>query len=136
MIIEIFKFLHIRELFTCENRMCHRFRFLIDNFSILYRDFDIHFALNFCKKYLVKVLNHSSSFGRFVINPRSTVADVDLSFAKYFKSAPNLYWVELNDCQISTLCFIEQIPYLQILFMRKGPSSQFKLLYILIIPLL
>lgn len=44
-----------------------------------------------------------------------TVPEVDYILAKHFKYSPNLYWIELFDFPISTLCFLSVIMSIQIL---------------------
>lgn len=99
--------------------MCRRLCDLTDQISSFYKDITLPHAVNFKSEDLARILKHSNAFERFVI-PYGTffecsVSELDYVFVKHFKCAPSLYWFGICDCPISTLCFLTQVPNIQIL---------------------
>lgn len=44
-----------------------------------------------------------------------TAPQIDWSFTLHLPNARHLYWVDLTDCNVSTICFLKFLPDLEIL---------------------
>jgi hypothetical protein len=117
-LIEILGNICLAELLTSVSRTCITLWNLISTTSYLWRNFDFHNELSFSEDSLCQILKHSRKFEIFNIPIGSVyhccVSNIDFVFAREFQFSPRLQWLSLVDCPLSTLCFIKQIPNLEI----------------------
>lgn len=77
------------------------------------------------KEQLHYVLSHSNEFFELSI-PHTTFAcsvpDIDSALIFGLCNAKNLYWLDLTECKLSTLCLLEYLPNLEILNVSDCPN--------------
>lgn len=95
-----------------------RWQYIVTTTSALWRHVSFNFALNLTKSDFVYLLQHSRGFWEFHI-PAARIqcitADLDFNFISYLSNAKQLYWLDLSDYKLSTLCFLKSLPSLEIL---------------------
>jgi hypothetical protein len=110
-------YLRLEELLTNTNRTCKAFNNIITTTSYLWREFEFDNPVHFYKGTLERIFQHSRKFESFII-PASGYSylapDIDFLFSKHFQGN-KLYWLNISQCPISTLCFLKQCLNLQIL---------------------
>ena len=67
---------------------------------------------------LANILSHSIGFWTFLLpyaNLICPVPDLDLILIRGLSASKSLYWLDLSDCELSSLCFLKCTPNLEIL---------------------
>ncbi|KAL4233947.1 hypothetical protein ACF0H5_005602 [Mactra antiquata] len=117
-LIQIFSSLELPELVTNVALINKRFYQIVHQNSTLWRHFSTDHQLELSIKDLRRILKHSSAFLEFLI-PWATLhfssADIDLLFIDKFRNAKRLYWLDLTECRLSTLCFLPFLTNIEIL---------------------
>lgn len=117
-LLKILSLIRIQDLLQSVSRTCKKLHDIIENYSRLWR----HFSPDHCdlvtKEQLMRILNHSVGFYEFVIPYCSYVCcppDVDFLFTTGLCNAKLLYWLDITGCEVSTLCFLNFLPNIEIL---------------------
>lgn len=119
-LLHIFKFLPIPFLLKTVNRVCKLFWSIINENSTLWRHFEFEDALelNMCTlKSIVK--KRVTTFRSFCIPHSITniaAPATDLILSNLIK-AKYLVWLDLSASQLSTLCFLQGLPKLEVLIL-------------------
>ena len=118
-LVKILRYISIYELLTTVNRTCRTFYELVRQTSVLWEYFefehDQHVSIK--KRHLEIILKHSQAFRTLIFPPLELECygyELDLLFASFMKSR-KLYHLSLVDLPISTLCFVENTPNIEIL---------------------
>lgn len=117
-IIHIFSYFELEELLTIVNRTCQRFYQIIKFTSSLWRIFEFSRSLHLYKKDLEYILLHSRCFSVFDISLsyyKDSTASLDFLLSSNISQSTNLTWLDLSHSDISTTCFLLQLPNLEYL---------------------
>ena len=117
-LIHILQHLSTEELLLKVNRTCKRLNEIINSSSRLWRYVAFSHQIIANGKQLNNVFKHSSGFWTFLIPCAilvCTTPTIDLVFVNGFSRAHSLYWLNITDCELSTLCFLKFLPNLEIL---------------------
>ena len=108
-LVSILKFLDLSHLLQSVNRTCKRLHNIIEENSILWRFFEFETIIIVGTIELKRILKHSAAFRRLFLpySTRSFDAPLlDLMFVTAFAKSRHLYWLDISDSPISTLCFL------------------------------
>lgn len=114
----IFSFLTLDELLTSVNRVCTTFNFLIKESSKLWKEFDFYGALHIKETDLIYILKHSSCFRSFIIGYSEYCGSsdsLDFHLTTTLSLSRNLVWLDIRRCKLSTICFVQYLPKLELL---------------------
>ena len=114
----IFSFLTLDELLTSVNRVCTTFNFLIKESSKLWKEFDFYGALHIKETDLIYILKHSSCFRSFIIGYSEYCGSsdsLDFHLTTKLSLSRNLVWLDIRRCKLSTICFVQYLPKLELL---------------------
>lgn len=117
-LVNILQYIKFADLILVVNRTCKRLNTIVKENSRLWRHLYFEHPITLNKEQLDYVLRHSNGFSEFSI-PHATfsclVPDIDSALVHRFFNAKKLYWLDLTECKLSTLCFLEYLPNLEIL---------------------
>ncbi|MES9881021.1 MAG: F-box protein [Sedimenticola sp.] len=116
--ILILKYLTLQELLTSVSRTCKLLYSIVQENSILWTNFEFDFPLKLSETHLKRITRHSRTFRCFAIPGAQFLCDVpsiDLVLTRGVCTATSLRFLDLTDVPISTLCFLKEVPTLEIL---------------------
>lgn len=117
-IVEIFTNITITDLLLYVAPTCKYLNDIINENSKLWRDIDLDFPLVANLDTLKRILNHSFGFKSFLIpyaELTCTVYEIDFLLTRTLPNSKSLFWLDISRCRLSTLCFLNLMPHLQIL---------------------
>ena len=117
-LIQIFGLLDLQELLKTIAPVNRRFHHIVHSSSILWRHFSSDSPLDLSITDLSQILKHSVAFIEFLIpcaQLNCSSADIDLLFVQELRKARSLYWLDLTECRLSTLCFLPFLINVEIL---------------------
>lgn len=117
-LLMILEYIELKELLQVVNRICRRLNDLIVQCSSLWRIFDFQNLASINGEKLKGILKYSQGFERFLIGfwrIDCKIEKLNEIFQQGFYGSPNLYWMDLSNCQLSSLSFLPFVPNLQIL---------------------
>jgi hypothetical protein len=117
-LVEIFRSLDLLELVKNIALTNKRFHHIVHQNSSLWRHISADHQLELSLTDLRRILKHSVAFLEFLI-PCATLhfssADIDFIFVNELCNARCLYWLDLTECRLSTLCFLPFLTNIEIL---------------------
>lgn len=111
-------FIGIPDLLRCVNRTCTRLNEIIKYTSSLWTYFEFPTTLHLSETDLLYIFTHVHSFRTFdlsFLKYNDSIASFDLSLTTYIVKASKLTWLDLSHTEISTTCFLLELPNLQYL---------------------
>ncbi|CAC5384821.1 unnamed protein product [Mytilus coruscus] len=117
-LIRIFFFLDLEDLVLVVNRVCQRFYHLIKSTPVLWRVFEFYWPQIIKEEDLPYIFRHSKSFRVFNIGYctyTGRLSVLDYSFISNLSCARKLTWLNLTRTSISSTCFLQYLPNLEIL---------------------
>lgn len=117
-LIRIFFFLDLEDLVLVVNRVCKRFYHLIKSTPVLWRVFEFYWPQVIKEEDLPYIFRHSKSFRVFNIGYctySGRLSVFDYSFISSLSCARKLTWLNLTRTSISSTCFLQYLPNLEIL---------------------
>ena len=117
-IVKILSEISTFHLLKSVSRTCKQLHDIVEQHSILWRDivFDTEYEIN--SDILKRLLTHSAGFEQLLLGyTLNTIPcfEIDNLFVLNLQNAKRLFWLDLTDSSISTLCFLEFLPSLKIL---------------------
>lgn len=91
-------------------RLCKRMHDIIEQYSFLWRHFSPDNISSVMTEELLRILRHSFNFLEFVVMYRTfdcSPPKIDFIFTTELCNAKFLYWLDITDCELSTLCFLQ-----------------------------
>ena len=117
-IVEILSNVPTVELLRTVNRTCRRLNEIIENTSSLWKDISYDLEVELNKSDLERILKHSRGLECFLI-PLARINcypyEVDFLFSTNLVNSKNLYWLDISECKLSTLYFLQYMSSLSIL---------------------
>lgn len=117
-LVKILQYIDLSELLISVTKTCKRLNEIINCNYVLWRHISFEFEVIIPKDTLERIINHSIGFWTFLIpfaELKLEVPEIDWLFVNGFCRAKELYWLDLTNCKISTLCFLKCLPNIQIL---------------------
>ena len=117
-LLKILKYLDLQELLTHVCKTNKRLNDIVYGHSVLWRRFLFDIPVEFEKHHLQSVMKHAVGFQQFLIpfaTIKCTTPELDYILTASLPKARRLYWIDLSQCRLSTLCFLQGMPQLKIL---------------------
>lgn len=117
-LLEILKYFTLFDLVQVINRTCTKLNILIKNNTILWRQFQFDFPITINEDSLKYITAHSRQFTNLEIGSsdfQCSATLFDYYFSKYLLSGKHLVWLNLSKAPLSTLCFLKDLPNLEVL---------------------
>lgn len=117
-LVQILAFFPIQDLLQSVATTCKRLHSIIECNSVLWSDFAPYCFSLATKEHLQRICSHSLALTRFVIPYGSfdcSPPDIDFIFSTSLCNAKSLCWLDVTNCKLSTLCFLNFLPNLEIL---------------------
>jgi hypothetical protein len=117
-LIRVLYFIDLEDLLLVVNRVCKRLNDIIKYSAVLWTVFEFYDPLNITESDLPCILKHSKKFRVFNIglsNYTGRLAQLDYFLVTSLSSSKNLIWLTLTGIDISTTCFLQYLPNLEIL---------------------
>jgi hypothetical protein len=117
-LIRVLYFIDLEDLLLVVNRVCKRLNDIIKYSTVLWIVLEFYDPLNITESDLPCILKHSKKFRVFNIglsNYTGRLAQLDYFLVTNLSSSKNLIWLTLTRTEISTTCFLQYLPNLEIL---------------------
>lgn len=118
-IVKILSEIPLCDLLLSVNRTCKRLNEIIEHTSTLWKDISTEYCcLVAGTNDLKRILKHSVGFETFLIpfaDLSCHVFEIDFLLSTQLCKAKQLYWLDISQCKVSTLCFVQYLPSLRIL---------------------
>ena len=124
-IIRVLFFIDLEYLLQTVNRVCKRLYSIILNTPILWNEVEFTVPLFFNDKSLQYITRYSKTFNIFNIaysEYTCTVSNIEIQLINSLSRSKNLVSLTLSSCPISTLCFVKNLPNLEILDISQCPN--------------
>lgn len=117
-LVQILQNITLEDLLKTVSPVCKRLHSIIHSKTKLWRYVSFEGELNLSIEDLRNLLSHAPVFWTFLLpfaHLRCSAPDIDLLLIQGLSASKSLYWLDLSDCQLSSLCFLKCLPELEIL---------------------
>lgn len=121
-LIIILRFITIEHLLKSVTLTCKKFHYLVEEVYLLWEVFDFSFPLDLTESNIKHIFRHARGFKQFLIPGttfRCSAPIIDLQFTVGFITSRSLYWLDISDSPVSTLCFLRELPNIEVLNLTK-----------------